>query len=76
VRFDKEHIVNPRFSEYRVARFSDIPEIDVVLVDRPDLPPAGGGETPIIGIAPALANALFAATGERRRSLPLVTPGR
>jgi nicotinate dehydrogenase subunit B len=61
-------------SRYRVARFGDIPPIDVVLVDRPDLPSAGAGETPMIAVAPALANAIFAATGRRLRSLPLV-PG-
>ena len=39
-------------------------------MDRPDLPSAGAGETPIVGIAPALANALFAATGIRKRTMP------
>jgi isoquinoline 1-oxidoreductase len=72
VRFDDAGILNPRFSEYRVPRFTDIPPIDVVLVDRPDLPSAGAGETPIIAIAPALANALFDATGRRVRALPLL----
>ena len=43
----------------------------VVMIDRKDLPSAGAGETPIIGLAPAIANAMFTATGERRRSLPL-----
>jgi isoquinoline 1-oxidoreductase len=59
------------FSSYRVPRVADIPPIEVVLLNRPDLPSAGAGETPIIGIAPALGNAIFAATGERRRSMPL-----
>jgi isoquinoline 1-oxidoreductase len=54
-----------------VPRFSDIPEIEVVLVDRPDLPSAGAGETPIVGLAPAVANAVFDFTGTRLRSLPL-----
>jgi isoquinoline 1-oxidoreductase len=72
VRFGDGRILNPRFSQYRVARFTDVPEVDVVIVDRPDLPSAGGGETPIIAIAPALANAIFAATGRRIRSLPLL----
>ena len=48
---------------YRVPRFSDIPPIEVVLVDRPDLPSAGAGETPLIAVAPAIGNAIFAATG-------------
>jgi isoquinoline 1-oxidoreductase len=56
---------------YRVPRFADIPTIDVVLVDRPDLPPAGAGETPMIAVAPAVANAAFTVTGHRSRSLPL-----
>jgi CO/xanthine dehydrogenase Mo-binding subunit len=50
--------------------FTDPLKLDVVLVDRPDLPPAGVGETPLIAIAPAIANAIFAATGRRPRSLP------
>ncbi len=61
---------------YRVPRFSDIPEIDVVLVDRPDIPSAGAGETPLIAIAPTVANAIFAATGRRLRALPLIPKGR
>ncbi len=72
VHFAGGRILNPRFSEYRVPRFSDIPPIEVVLVDRPDLPSAGAGETPIIAIAPALANAISNATGHRIRSLPLL----
>ncbi|HXW78483.1 MAG TPA: molybdopterin cofactor-binding domain-containing protein [Acidimicrobiales bacterium] len=62
-------------SNYRVPRFGDLPRIDVVLVDRPDLPSAGAGETPMIAVAPAVANAIFAATGSRLRSLPLVPAG-
>jgi len=59
---------------YRVPRFSDIPDIEVVLVDRPDIPSAGAGETPLIAVAPAIGNAIFAATGRRLRALPLI-PG-
>ncbi len=43
----------------------------MLLLDRPDLPSAGAGETPLIAVAPAIANAIFAATGRRLRSLPL-----
>jgi nicotinate dehydrogenase subunit B len=57
---------------YRVPRFSDIPQIDVVLVDRPDIPSAGAGETPLIAVAPAIANAIFDAVGRRLRELPLL----
>ena len=71
VRFDNGRILNPRFSAYRVPRFADMPHIEVELVDRKDLPSAGAGETPIVGIAPAVANAIFAATGDRLRTMPL-----
>jgi nicotinate dehydrogenase subunit B len=71
MRFGDGQILNPRFSQYRVPRFSDMPEIEVVLVDRQDLPSAGAGETPIVGLAPAVGNAVFHLTGTRLRSLPL-----
>jgi isoquinoline 1-oxidoreductase len=75
IRFENGRILNPRFSQYRVPRFSDAPAIEVVLVDRKDLPSAGAGEAPIVGIAPAVGNAIFDATGMRLRSLPLVPNG-
>jgi isoquinoline 1-oxidoreductase len=49
-----------------------MPKIDSVLLDRKDLPSAGAGETPIVGIAPAIGNAIFDATGQRKRSLPMM----
>jgi isoquinoline 1-oxidoreductase len=74
VEFENGRILNPRLSKYRVPRFSDTPpQIEAVLVDRKDLPSAGSGETPIVGIAPAIANALFHATGKRVRSMPINT---
>lgn len=71
IEFRDGKILNPRFSRYRVPRFRDVPRIDVHLVENRDIPPAGGGETPIIAAAPAIANAIFAATGVRLRSMPL-----
>lgn len=71
IEFADGKILNPKLSKYRVPRFGDVPEIECVLVDRKDIDPAGGGETPIIVIAPAIANAVFAATGKRLRSMPL-----
>jgi nicotinate dehydrogenase subunit B len=58
-----------------VPRFADMPAIEVILLDRKDLPSAGAGETPIIGIAPAVGNAIFDAAGVRLRALPLVPNG-
>ncbi|HYP18179.1 MAG TPA: molybdopterin cofactor-binding domain-containing protein, partial [Opitutus sp.] len=75
VRFEDGRILNPRFASYRVPRFSDTPVIKVVLIDRKDLPSAGGSEAPIVGIAPAIGSAIFDATGVRLRGLPLVPNG-
>jgi isoquinoline 1-oxidoreductase len=75
LRFDSGRHMNPRFSQYRVPRFSDTPAIEVVLLDRKDLPSAGAGEAPIVGIAPAISNAIFDAVGVRLRSLPMVPNG-
>jgi isoquinoline 1-oxidoreductase len=71
IRFENGRLLNPHFAQYRLPRFTDTPVLDVVLLDRKDLPPAGAGETPIVGIAPAVAAAIFDATGERRRAMPL-----
>ncbi len=71
LEFKDGKVLNPRFSRYRVPRFRDVPRVDVHLVENRDTPPAGGGETPIMAAAPAIANAVFAASGVRLRSLPL-----
>jgi isoquinoline 1-oxidoreductase len=75
VDFENGKIINNRLSRYRVPRFSDVPGIEIVLVDRKDLPSAGAGETPIVAIAPALGSAIFDATGIRLRSLPMIPNG-
>jgi isoquinoline 1-oxidoreductase len=75
IEFEDSKILNPKFSKYRVPRFRDTPSIEVVLLDRKDLPPAGAGETPIVAIAPAVGNAIFDAVGVRLRSLPMVPKG-
>ncbi len=71
IQFKNGQILNGKFSQYRLPRFSDMPVIEVVLLDRKDLPSAGAGETPIVGLAPAVANAIFDLTGKRIRSMPL-----
>ncbi len=58
------------FDDYRILRMNEAPEIDVILVDSKE-PPTGVGEPGLPPIAPAVANAVFAATGQRLRSLPL-----
>ncbi len=75
IRFAGGKIANPHFAQYRVPRFVDVPPIETVLLDRKDLPSSGAGETPLIGLAPAIGNAIFAATGIRLRALPLAPRG-
>ena len=71
ILFGQGRIQNPLFARYRLPRFSDTPQIDIVLVDRKDLPSAGAGEIGLIGVAPAIGNALFAATGVRVCNMPM-----
>jgi len=71
IDFANGKILNNRLARYRVPRFSDMPVIESVLLDRKDIPSLGAGETPIIGIAPAIGNAIFDATGKRIRRMPL-----
>jgi isoquinoline 1-oxidoreductase len=71
LRYDRTKVLNNRLSAYRVPRFSDVPRIEVILVDRREVTPAGAGESPITVVAPAIGAALHKATGEWRRALPL-----
>ncbi len=75
IRFDKGKILNPHLADYRVPRFADAPHLETVLVNRKDLPSAGAGETPIVAVAPAVGNAIFAASGIRLRGLPMIPNG-
>lgn len=71
IQFADGKILNPAFSKYRVPRFSDVPPIDIVLVNRTDLPSAGAGECPIMAISPAIGSAIFEAKKERLRAMPM-----
>lgn len=74
----RRHIVNPNLGEYHVAVNADVPELDVFFVEEEDnnigaLGAKGVGELGIVGVAAAIANAIFHATGKRVRELP-ITP--
>jgi isoquinoline 1-oxidoreductase subunit beta len=71
VRFENGENQTTTFRSYPVPRYEDVPDLDIHLVNRPDLASAGAGETPIICIAPAIANAVFRSTGKRIRSMPI-----
>jgi len=71
VQFENGRLTNGSFAKYRPTRFRDLPKMEVVLLDKKDRESNGAGETPIMVVAPALANAVFDAIGERVRSMPV-----
>jgi isoquinoline 1-oxidoreductase subunit beta len=74
MRFENGRMLNASFSEYPTPRLKDVPELDIHLLNRLDLASAGGGETPIVAVAPAIGNAIYHATGVRLRDLPMRFP--
>jgi len=76
VKFDTTRITSVDWAGYPILRFTEIPDaIDIELIDRPDQPSVGAGEAAMSPIAPAIANAIFDATGARLREVPF-TPER
>jgi CO/xanthine dehydrogenase Mo-binding subunit len=75
VRNSHEAIVSVDWASYPILRFDEIPEIEVELIDRPEMPILGVGEAAQGPTAAAIANAVANATGARLRDLPL-TPER
>jgi|tagenome__1003787_1003787.scaffolds.fasta_scaffold20983716_3 nicotinate dehydrogenase subunit B len=71
VRFDARTVTSRTWEEYPILTFSEVPPVDVVLLDRPADPSLGAGEASIGPTAAAIGNALYVATGLRVRSLPL-----
>jgi len=70
VSFAEGRLQNGSMAQYRVPRFKDVPPIEIILIDRPDLPSAGAGETPIVCVAPAIGSAVRA-FGEVDPALPV-----
>jgi CO/xanthine dehydrogenase Mo-binding subunit len=76
VAFDRAKVTSTDWLSYPILDITEAPEtVDIVLINRPELPPAGAGESSIRPVAAALANAVFDATGVRLRRAPL-TPQR
>jgi nicotinate dehydrogenase subunit B len=76
VTFDRSNVTSVDWKTYPVARASDIPaQVDIVLINHPEIPPGGAGEPSSRATAAAIANAIFDATGARVRTAPL-TPAR
>ena len=70
ITFENGRVQQSNFNDYRMLRINEAPVIDVYLVDSAQ-PPGGIGEPGTVGAAPALTNAIFAATGKRIRKLPV-----
>ncbi|RIX98495.1 aldehyde dehydrogenase [Aureimonas flava] len=75
VRFSPTAVTSREWGAYPILQFPEVPEIDVLMVPRPDDPPLGAGESASVPSAAAIANAIFDATGVRFRELP-ITPER
>lgn len=75
VKFDSTGVKSLDWSSYPVIRFKDVPEVDIVLINRPEKPALGGGEPSIAPVPGAIANAIFDAVGVRLREVPF-TPQR
>ena len=72
VRFDRDSVTSVDWASYPILEMPDTPEsIEIVLIDRPELPPTGAGEPTIRVVPAAVANALYSATGRRARRAPL-----
>ena len=71
LRFRGGNVLDRNFDTYRIPRFSDLPEIETILVKNDELPPQGGGEPAIIAMAAVVANAIFDATGARVTTMPM-----
>jgi len=75
VQFDAFGVKNLDWSSYPILTFPDVPDVEIVLINRPEMSPLGAGEPAIVPVAAAIANAIFDATGARLREVPF-TPNR
>jgi nicotinate dehydrogenase subunit B len=76
VRFDRSGVTSVDWVTYPILMAAEAPDkVEIVLINRPDLPPSGAGEPASVATAPAIANAIFDATGARLRTVPF-TPAR
>ena len=75
VRFNAEGVTSLDWANYPILRFSDVPEVDVVLMNRPEIAPLGAGELATVPVPAAIASAIFDAVGARLRETPF-TPNR
>lgn len=75
VEFNGGTVLTENYDSYEITRFSSAPQVDVVLIDNPDMPPQGCGEPACTTVGAVLANAVCDAIGVRLYELPM-TPER
>lgn len=75
VHFNETGVQSVDWATYPVIRFQDVPDVQIQLIDRPELPATGAAEGPIVVVPAAIANAIFDAAGIRLREIPF-TPER
>jgi CO/xanthine dehydrogenase Mo-binding subunit len=71
VRFDRKRITSTSWTDYPILRFSEVPDVEVEVIQRPDVDPVGAGEAAHGPVTAAIANAVFDALGVRVRDLPM-----
>jgi CO/xanthine dehydrogenase Mo-binding subunit len=71
VRFDRQRITSTSWTDYPILRFSEVPEVEVELIQRAEMDPVGAGEAAHGPVTSAIANAVFDALGARVRHLPI-----
>ena len=75
VTYDEKGVTSLDWKGYPILRFPDVPDVEVVLINRPEMPALGAGEPSTVPLAAAIGNAIFDATGARLREVPF-TPKR
>ena len=71
VRYDASGVKTVDWVSYPVLRFREIPEVQTVLINRPEIPSSGGAECSVVVVPAAVANAVHDAIGVRIREIPL-----
>lgn len=74
VTFDQRRVTSVDWQTYPILTFSEVPDVEVALINRPDQPAVGVGEPAMVAVAAAVANAIFDATGARVRQVPFTPP--
>lgn len=70
VKYDRERVTQSSWNDYPILSFTEVPDVIVALINRPEMPPVGAGEGQQGPVSAAVGNALFNASGVRLRDMP------